>query len=87
MDTNEYSMDAKAQGRRNFLKALGVGLGGALALGGLTGWWRYISGPKDRALFLFRRRSRATGPASEDSIFYPRDPEVRRKMSGSGRGV
>lgn len=68
------------ENRRSFLKSLGFGLGGVLALGGFAGWLRYLSGSKGGPLFLFRRNSKVTGPLSKDSIFYPRDPEVRDKM-------
>ena len=68
--------------RRSFLKSLGLGLCGVLAFGGFAGWLRYLSGSKGGPLFLFRRNSKVKGPLSEDSIFYPRDPEVRDKMKG-----
>ncbi len=67
--------------RRSFLKKLGFGLGGLLAFGGLAGWLQ--SGSKSGPSFLFRRKSATTGPLSEDSIFYPRDPEIRAKMKDS----
>lgn len=67
-------MNAKSQGRRRFLKLMGMGLGGTLAIGGLTGWWR--------SLFTSRRVN--GGLPSRDSIYYPRDDAVRKKLAGRG---
>ncbi|MEE9198617.1 MAG: hypothetical protein V3U26_02345 [Dehalococcoidia bacterium] len=83
----ENAIDAKSVERRNLLKAMGIGLGSVLALGGVAGWLRYLSGSKNRPGFLFRRRAYRPGLPSEDSIFYPRDPEVRERMVDRGRGA
>lgn len=87
MKISEEAMVDEASGRRKFLTALGMGLGGVLAFGGIAGFWRYMSGSKANSLLLLRRRSTRSQLPDQDSLFFPRDSHVRRRLAGPRRGA
>lgn len=68
--------------RRKFI-GLGVALGGLALLGSATGALGLFGGSNRGRLFTFRNR-RSAPAISQDSIFYPRDEAVRKRISESG---
>ncbi len=78
--TDNYTSE-RARVRRRVLAGIGIGLGGLLAFGGTFGVARFFTGSRSRSPLLLRRRTVKPGLPREDSIFYPRDPYVRSKLS------
>lgn len=77
----DNSTSEGARVRRRILAGIGIGLGGLLAFGGTFGVLRFFTGSRNRSPLLLRRRTVKPGLPSKDSIFYPRDPYVRSKLS------
>ena len=71
----------KARVRRRVLAGIGIGLGGLMAFGGTFGVLRFFTGSRNRSPLLLGRRREKPGLPGKDSIFYPRDPYVRSKLS------
>ena len=67
--------------RRKFI-GLGIALGGLALLGSATGALGFFGRSNRSRLFTFRSR-RTTPVMDQDSIFYPRDEAVRKKISES----
>ena len=62
---------------------LGIALGGLAILGSTAGALGLLGRSTRDRLFIFRTR-KDRGVIEEDSIFYPRDEAVRRKIAESG---
>ncbi len=62
---------------------LGIALGGLAVLGSTAGALGFLGRSTKDRLFVFRSR-KDRSVIGEDSIFYPRDEAVRRKLSESG---
>lgn len=71
----------RARVRRRVLAGIGIGLGGLMAFGGSFGVLRFFTGSRNRSPLLLGRRTVKPGLPGKDSIFYPRDPYVRSKLS------
>ena len=71
----------KARVRRRIMAGIGIGLGGLMAFGGTFGVLRFFTGSRNRSPLLLGRRAVKPGLPGKDSIFYPRDPYVRSKLS------
>ena len=67
--------------RRKFI-GLGIALGGLAVLGSAAGALGLFGSPVRNRLFVFRTRKNAS-VMDEDSIFYPRDEIVRKKIAES----
>ena len=81
MSTTIDKAETKSNQRRKFI-GLGIALGGLAVLGSTAGALGLLGRSSRNKLFIFRRRKNA-GVIGEDSIFYPRDEFVRRKIAES----
>ena len=86
MNSTSVDRSKKEIPRRKLLLGLGIVLGGLVAFGGTAGALGLFRGSAKNKFLFFRRRNPKAGPLNEDSIFYPRDEAVRKRLMDSHDG-